>query len=148
MDNDYKQQMVHQLYTAKNAERLHVHGPSQWTMTQTTDGTSAIHSQECREVTCIMDRANGQTTNNRWYISYTQPRMQRGYMYHGPSQWTSAMTTNNRWYISYTQPRMQRGYMYHGPSQWTMTTNNRWYISYTQPRMQRVTCIMDRANGQ
>ena len=27
--------------------------------------------------------------------------MQRGYMYHGPSQWTEA--TNNRWYISYTQ---------------------------------------------
>ena len=66
MDNDYKQQMVHQLYTAKNERGYMYHGPSQWTdykqqmVLQTTDGTSAIHSQECREVTCIMDRGNGQ----------------------------------------------------------------------------------------
>ena len=58
MDNDYKQQMVHQLYTAKNAERLHVSWTEPMDRLQITDGTSAIH--RCREVTCIMDRANGQ----------------------------------------------------------------------------------------
>ena len=57
--HDYKQQMVHQLYTEECREVTCIMDRANGQI-QATDGTSAIHSQECREVTCIMDRANGQ----------------------------------------------------------------------------------------